>query len=331
LFSGLAALSALYGAQPMAQSGRFSAPVLALITFGVLAAFEAALPLPLAYQMLGRIRTAAERLLEVSEADKTVDFPTTSAPLPAELSIRYQGVGFSYPGSSSEKNPGHVVTEIDLSVPVNSTVALVGPSGSGKTTLAHLLTRFWDPEEGKITIGGVNLRRFSESQLRGMVTLVSQKAHIFSASLLDNLLIADPQAEDAALWAALERAQLAEFASRLPEGLATLAGEGGASLSGGEARRLILARALLKNAPIWVLDEPTEGLDNHSRRRFTETLFANLAGKSALLITHTVEILERVDQVCFLEQGRIVACGAHAQLLRECPRYRHFIGCREQL
>ncbi|MEE4243314.1 MAG: ABC transporter transmembrane domain-containing protein, partial [Desulfopila sp.] len=150
LFSGLAALSALYAAQPMAQSGRFSAPVLALITFGVLAAFEAVLPLPLAYQMLGRIRTAAERLLEVSEAEKTVDFPVTSAPLPAELSIRYQGVGFTYPGSSSKKDHGHVVTEIDLSVPVDSTVALVGPSGSGKTTLAHLLTRFWDPEEGRI-------------------------------------------------------------------------------------------------------------------------------------------------------------------------------------
>jgi ATP-binding cassette, subfamily C, bacterial CydC len=305
LFSGLAALGALYAAQPMAHSGRFSEPVLALITFGVLAAFEAVLPLPLAYQMLGRIRTAARRLLEVSEADQAVVFPATSIPLPEELSICYRGVSFTYPGEPAEK----AVAGVDLVVPANSTVALVGPSGCGKTTLAHLLTRFWDPDEGMITIGGQDLRRFSENQLRELITVVSQKSHIFSATLLDNLLIADPQADEAALWDALERAQLADFVAKLPEGLATWTGEGGTKLSGGEARRLILARALLKNAPIWVLDEPTEGLDNLSRRRFTETLFANLTGRSALLITHTREALERVDQVCFLEQGRIVGSG----------------------
>ncbi len=325
LFSGSAALAALYAAQPMAQSGRFAEPVLALITFGVLAAFEAVLPLPLAYQMLGRIRTAARRLLEVSEAEQAVIFPTTSAPLPAESSICYHHVGFSYPGGYS----GKVVEGIDLIVPANSTVALVGPSGCGKTTLAHLLNRFWDPDEGIITVGGEDIRSFSENQLRQMVTLVSQKAHIFSATLLDNLLIADPHAEEETLWDALERAQLADFVTRLPKGLATWAGEGGARLSGGEARRLILARALLKNAPIWVLDEPTEGLDNVSRVRFADTLFSNLAGKSAVLITHTREALERVDQVCFLEKGRIVACGSHTQLVKQCSRYHHFVGTRE--
>ncbi|MEE4136987.1 MAG: ATP-binding cassette domain-containing protein, partial [Desulforhopalus sp.] len=204
----------------------------------------------------------------------------------------------------------------------------VGPSGSGKTTLAHLLTRFWDVDQGQITIGGTDLRHFNEGQLRQMVTLVSQKGHIFSATLRDNLCIAAPQAEDALLWEALERAQLADFVAGLPEGLATWAGEGGSQLSGGEARRLILARALLKNAPIWVLDEPTEGLDNQTRYRFTETIFANLVGKSALFISHTKEVLDRVDQVCFLENGRITACGGHAELLRNCRRYRHFIGTR---
>ncbi len=301
LFSGLAALGALYAAQPMAHSGRFAEPVLALITFGVLAAFEAVLPLPLAYQMLGRIRTAARRLLEVSETEPAVVFPATSVPVPEDLSIVYRGVSFSYPGAAGEK----ALARIDLTVPAGSTVALVGPSGCGKTTLAHLLTRFWDPDEGMITIGGKDIRRFSESQLRALITVVSQRSHIFSATLRDNLLIADPQADETALWDALERAQLADFVSKLPEGLATWTGEGGAELSGGEARRLILARALLKNAPIWVLDEPTEGLDNRNRRRFTETLFANLTGKSAVLITHTREALERVDQICFLAWGQV--------------------------
>lgn len=324
LFSGLAALAALYVALPLATSGHFAGPVLALITFGVLAAFEAVLPLPLAYQMLGRIRAAARRLLEVGETPPAVTFPVDEAALPAQLAISYHGVGFAYPGGKGSK----VLEGIDFTIPHHSTVALVGPSGSGKTTLAHLLTRFWDPGQGRITLGDTELGRFSEEQLRQLVTLVSQRGHIFSATLAENLRLAAPQAEEAELWDALQRAQLADFVAGLPEGLATWAGEGGSQLSGGEARRLMLARALLKKAPIWVLDEPTEGLDSETRCRFTETIFANLADKSALFITHTREVLDRVDQVCFLENGRIVACGSHQDLLRTCLRYNHFIGTR---
>lgn len=324
LFGGLAALSALYVAVPLAQSGYFSEPVLVLIAFGVLAAFESIQPLPLAYQMLGKIRAAADRLLEVSEAPSTVVFPTEPAPGPKDLTINFRQIGFTYPESGG--NPA--VKAVDLIIPAQSTMALVGPSGSGKTTLAHLLTRFWDPDHGSISIGGSGLRHFSEKQLRSMVTMVSQKAHIFNATLRDNLLIAAPQADDEQLREALKRAQLAEFVATLPDGLDTWAGENGSQLSGGEARRLVLARALLKNAPIWILDEPTEGLDNHTRRLFTETIFTNLAGRSALFITHTPEALVRVDQVCFLENGRIIACGSHEQLLADNPRYRHFIGSR---
>lgn len=324
LFSGLAALAALSVALPLATSGHVAGPVLALITFGVLAAFEAVLPLPLAYQMLGRIRAAARRLLEVGETPPAVTFPVVEAAMPTQLSINYQGVSFVYPGGKG----GKVLEGIDLTIPHQSTVALVGPSGSGKTTLAHLLTRFWDPGQGRITLGDTELSRFSEEQLRQLVTLVSQRGHIFSATLAENLLLAAPRAEEAELWDALQRAQLADFVAGLPEGLATWAGEGGSQLSGGEARRLMLARALLKKAPIWVLDEPTEGLDSETRRRFTETIFANLADKSALFITHTREVLDRVDQVCFLENGRIVACGCHQDLLRTCLRYNHFIGTR---
>ncbi len=325
LLSGLAAVSALYVAIPLAQDSQFDWPVLALITFGVLAAFEAVLPLPHAYQLLGKIGAAAARLLEVSQAPAAVCFPTAAASSPTEWSISYQEVTFAYPGSDG----GNAVEEISLPLSPQSTVALVGPSGSGKTTLAHLLTRFWDPDQGRITIGGQGLSHFNEAQLRQMVTLVSQKSHIFNATLRDNLLLADPQADDQMLWRALERAQLADFVAGLPQGLETWTGEGGSQLSGGEARRLILARALLKDAPVWVLDEPTEGLDNLTRRQFTETLFANLTGKSALLITHTQEALEQVDQVCFMENGRIVACGSHSELLNSCLRYSDFIGSQQ--
>ena len=162
-----------------------------------------------------------------------------------------------------------------------------------------------------------------------MVTLVSQKSHIFNATLRDNLLLADPEADESALWNALARAQLADFVAGLPEGLDTLSGEGGARLSGGQARRLILARALLKNAPIWILDEPTEGLDNLNRRRFIDTLFANREGKSMLLITHDVEALRQMEQVWFMDRGRIIDCGSHQDLFNTCERYRRFLGTRK--
>jgi ATP-binding cassette, subfamily C, bacterial CydC len=322
LLSGLAAVTALYVAIPIAaQPERFDGALLALITFGILSAFEAILPLPQVYQMLGRIRSAAQRLLEVSESPVTVRFPAVPAITPLTVDIRFEAVGFAYP----ERVENRVLDWIDLALPAGSTMALVGPSGCGKTTLAHLLTRFWDPDRGRVLIGGTDLRQFAEVQLRQMVTLVSQQSHLFNATLRENLLIADPEADEAVLWDALERAQLASFVTGLPEGLETWTGEAGSHLSGGEARRLILARALLKNAPIWILDEPTEGLDPQTRKRFNETLFENLAGKSALLITHSRDALERVDRVGFIENGRVIACGRHKELLEDCERYRHFI------
>ncbi|MFO8140970.1 MAG: thiol reductant ABC exporter subunit CydC, partial [Marinobacter sp.] len=206
LFSGCAATAALYVAIPMVQAERFDGAMLALITFGVLAAFEAVLPLPPAYQMLGKIHAAAGRILEVTRAPVTVSFVTTPAAMPPEFDICYHTVTFTYPKTTG----GPALRQVTFSLAPHAMVALVGPSGCGKTTLAHLLTRFWDPDQGRITIGGTDLHRFTETQVRQLVTLVSQKSHIFNATLRDNLLIADPEADDNALWAALARAQLAD-------------------------------------------------------------------------------------------------------------------------
>lgn len=326
LLGGLAALAALYVGLPLAQSGTFSEPVLALIVFGVLAAFEAIQPLPLAWQMLGKIREAAERLLGVSDIPAAVTFPEKPTALPSALSLTFDKIHFTYP--DTREIP--VLNGVNLSIAPQSTIALVGPSGSGKTTLAHLLTRFWDPDQGAILLGDTDLKALNEKQLRSLITMVSQKAHIFSGTLRDNLRIAAPAADEELLQHALEKAQLDRFVASLPAGLDTWVGEAGSQLSGGEARRLVLARALLKNAPIWILDEPTEGLDHGTSRRFTETLFTNLAGRTGLFITHTPEALAQVDQVCFLEKGQIRGCGPHAQLLADNPRYRHFIGSQQR-
>lgn len=321
-FGGLAALTALYVAMPLAQNGAFAEAVLAFIAFGVLAAFETIQPLPLAYQVMGKINEAAQRLLRVSEAPVAVVFAAKPAPLSPDPPIIFDKVTFSYPGGQEAA----ALEAVKLTIAPRSTVALVGPSGSGKTSLAHLLTRFWDPDQGSILLGGTDLKTLTEEQLRSMITMVSQKAHIFNSTLRDNLLIAAPEAEEEQLHKALEQAELHQFVASLPEGLDTWVGEGGSLLSGGEARRLVLARALLKNSPIWILDEPTEGLDNRTRRRFTETIFASLAGRTGLFITHTPEALAQVDQVCFLENGEIAGLGSHRELLANNRRYRHFIG-----
>ncbi len=327
LFGGLAALTALYVALPLAKSGAFSEPVLAFIAFGVLAAFETIQPLPLAYQMMGKIREAAERLLQVSETPAAVVFPDKPTSLSSALTITFDKISFTYPDSEETS----ALKAVNLTISPQSTVALVGPSGSGKTTLAHLLTRFWDPDQGTILLGDTDLKALGEKQLRSMITMVSQKAHIFSGTLRKNLLIAAPEAEEEQLQKALEKAQLDGFVASLPEGLDTWIGEAGSQLSGGEARRLVLARALLKNSPVWILDEPTEGLDNWTRRRFTETIFDNLTGRTGLFITHTPEALAKVDQVCFLENGQISGYGSHTQLLADNPRYRHFIGSHQNI
>ncbi len=320
IVAGVAALTALYVAIPLAQGGAFDGALLALIAFGILAAFEAIIPLPAAYQMLGKISAAAQRIRTIAEAPVAVTFPQQPAESRDDTSIIFGNLDFRYPGAGKD-----AVTGINLDIGHQTSLAIVGPSGCGKTTLAHLLTRFWDPDQGEITIGGEKLQSFSEGQLRRMVTLVSQKSHTFNATLRDNLLIAAPKATDDQLWEALKRAQLADFIAGLPHQLDTWAGEGGSRLSGGEARRLALARALLKDAPIWVLDEPTEGLDNLSRQQFNQTLFANLQGKTAIFITHTTDVLERVDRVCFMKHGQVVAYASHDELISTSEHYRHFI------
>lgn len=320
LLSSMAAIVTLYLAIPMAQQERFDGTFLALIAFGVLAAFEAVLPLPQAWQMLGRITVAGGRILEIVETPPAVSFAATPAKLPAAYGICLDQVSFRYPHSTAQ-----CLDRVSFRVPARTSLALIGPSGCGKSTLVHLLTRFWDADAGEIRIGNRDIRLFSENQLREMVTLVSQKAHIFNTSLRDNLLIAAPQAEDAQLWDALERAQLADFVARLPAGLETRAGELGTHLSGGQGRRLVLTRALLKEAPVWLLDEPTEGLDAVTARRFCDTLLPHLQEKTALVITHDARLLAALDQVCLMERGTVVATGVHGPLLEQSSRYRAFV------
>jgi subfamily B ATP-binding cassette protein MsbA len=224
--------------------------------------------------------------------------------------ISFRDVGFTY---SAEK--GAVLHGIDLQVTAGQTVALVGRSGSGKTTLVGLVPRFHDPQTGTVEIDGVDIREYPLADLRRQVSFVGQDVMLFDDSIRANIAFGRPGASPAQIEAAAEAARVMEFASRLPEGLDTLAGDRGARLSGGQRQRIAIARALLKDAPILILDEATSALDTESERLIQAALEVLVRGRTTLVIAHRLSTVETADRIVVLEQGRIAESGTHAQLL----------------
>ena len=316
LTSGLAVLWALYQGAALVSSGVLHGASLAMIALTVLAAFDALMPLPSAYQYLGRTREAARELLEVVGCEPPVAFPENSLAVLHRFDVSFDRVSFRYTDNAAD-----AVHDIRFHLPSGQRFAVLGPTGAGKSTLAHLMVRFWDVQSGSVRIGGEDIRNLSESVLRQSVSLVSQQAHMFNASVRDNLLIARPGATEPELWQALAAVWLADFVKSLPQGIDTWIGESGRLVSGGQARRLALARAILRDAPIWVLDEPTEGLDRATERRIMETLFEVTSGRTVLFITHRLVGLDRLERILLMEDGRIVEQGTHAELLEGRTRY----------
>ena len=316
LTSGLAVLSALYQGAALVSSGVLHGAHLAMIALTVLAAFDALMPLPSAYQYLGRTREAARELLEVVDCEPPVTFPENSLVVLRGFDVRFDRVSFRYTDNAAE-----AVHDIRFHLPAGQRCAVLGPTGAGKSTLAHLMVRFWDAQSGSVRIGGKDIRGLSESDLRLSVSLVSQQAHMFNASVRDNLLIARPGATEPELWQALAAVRLADFVKSLPQSIDTWIGESGRLVSGGQARRLALARAILRDAPIWVLDEPTEGLDRAAERHIMETLFDVTSGRTVLFITHRLVGLDRLERILLMENGRIVEQGTPAELMQGRTRY----------
>ena len=302
--SGLLANLALWGtlvvAIPAVRAGHLSGPDLAMAALFVLASVEAVGPLPASFQALGETLAAARRIFALVDAEPAVTDPVREAAVPVRFDIRIRDLRMRYAAGASWALDG-----VDLDVPEGTALGLVGRSGAGKTSVIHVLTRFWDYDEGAVTIGGVPLRALRGETVRGLCSVVAQHTHLFNASVRDNLLLARPGASDDALFAALRDAHLADTIASLPAGLATQVGENGARFSGGEARRLAIARALLKDAPILLLDEPTEGLDAVSERAVLDGLRTLMRGRTTILITHRMQALRDVDAVLALEGGRV--------------------------
>ncbi|MFF7528686.1 thiol reductant ABC exporter subunit CydD [Streptomyces bobili] len=310
LVSGLTvAAAALVGAQAV-DAGRLSGVTMAVVVLTPLAAFEAVLGLPLAVQYRQRVRRSAERVYEVLDSPEPVREPERPCQAPASpFPLVLKGLSARHAGQDRDALAG-----VDLTVEQGRRIAVVGTSGSGKTTLAQVLLRFLDSGEGSYTLGGVDAYAVDGDDVRRLVGLCAQDAHLFDSSVRENLLLAKKDATEADLRDALARARLLDWADGLPDGLDTLVGEHGARLSGGQRQRLALARALLADFPVLVLDEPAEHLDLPTADALTADLLAATEGRTTLLITHRLAGLDAVDEVLVLDEGRVVQRGAYAAL-----------------
>ncbi|MFJ9709751.1 thiol reductant ABC exporter subunit CydD [Streptomyces sp. NPDC101234] len=310
LLTGLTvAATALLGAQGVAD-GRLSGVAMAVVVLTPLAAFEAVLGLPLAARHRQRVHRSAERIYEVLDAPEPVHEPERPRQAPATpFPVVLKGLSARYEGQGREALAG-----LDLTLPEGHRVAVVGPSGSGKTTLAQVLLRFLDPDAGSYTLAGVDAFGMDGDDVRRLVGLCAQDAHLFDSSVRENLLLARKDATEDDLRDALGRARLLDWVDGLPDGLDTLVGEHGARLSGGQRQRLALARALLADFPVLVLDEPAEHLDLPTADALTADLLAATEGRTTLLITHRLAGLDAVDEVIVLGEGRVVQRGPYAEL-----------------
>ena len=302
---------------------------LALANGGVITAPQAALAVMLSISMVGslaKLEVFSENMRQVKftveSLEKFLEMP--ALPEPARRAdvkhtdVELRGVRFSYTGDPGDE----VLHGIDLTLPEGSFTALVGPSGGGKSTVAKLIARFWDVTGGAVTIGGVNVKDMPLSQLSEYVSFVTQDNFLFRCSLLENIRLGRPDATDEEVRAAARAAQCEEFISKLPQGYDTPAGEAGKRLSGGEKQRIAIARMMLKNAPIVILDEATAFTDPENEDKLQRSIAALTKGKTLLVIAHRLSTIRNADNIVVLRSGAVVAQGRQEELLASCPLYQ---------
>lgn len=313
LFNGLTLVLMLWLAAD-GVGGNAPDPFIALMAFATMASFELLMPIAGAFQHLGQTLSSARRLNEVILSEPEVQFAEEKLDINKPLDITFSNVTFNYPDSERS-----VLNAVDLTIPATHKVAIVGQTGSGKSTLIQLLTRYWDPKKGYISIAGIELTQWNESQLRESISVVSQRVDILNGTLRDNLLIARPEATDDHLANILKDVGLEKLLEN--NALDSWLGDGGRQLSGGEKRRIGIARAILHDAPILLLDEPTEGLDKQTEHSIMTLFEKHFEGKTVIFITHRLIGLESMDSIVLIEQGEIVENGSHEKLLNEAGRY----------
>jgi ATP-binding cassette subfamily C protein CydC len=274
----------------LTQNGLISGAFIALIFLAIMAMFEAIMPLPLAYQYIGKTLSASKRILNITNSKPNIVYPDSPAKINSS-SIKFNNVDFGY-------NPKQkILNNFSLEIKQNQKIALFAPTGSGKSTLINLIARFWDVNAGEILIGDTNIKNLSEEQLRELICVINQSPHIFNTTIKENLLLAKDNATDIELLDALEKVALKGYVNSLPKGLDTWTGELGRHLSGGQQKRLALARAFLQDRPILILDEPTEGLDKETEKLVFDNLTKLMQDKTVIFITHNPKLLKGFDHI----------------------------------
>jgi ATP-binding cassette, subfamily C, bacterial CydC len=300
LVAGLTVTGVLAVAVHAHDQGTLDRVLVAMLALLAVASFEAVAGLPSTARELAGTLASGRRVLDLIDREPAVCDPAEPLEPPATPSVAFEGVAARYVPAEEL-----VITGLNLTLEPGRRVALVGPSGSGKTTVTNLLLRFLDPDAGQVTLAGRDLRDYRQEDVRATFALAGQEAHLFDSSIRANLLLARPEATEAELGRALGRAHLDDWVAELPDGLDTLVGEDGNRLSGGQRQRLTLARALLSDAPVLVLDEPTAHLDPKTARAVVNEAFEAAGDRSVLLITHRKEGLDLVDEVVGLAEPSV--------------------------
>ena len=301
---------------------------LLLVQNGSISPAELAMGIILSLSIVGPLMKATTFINEAKSMEYAVEAANELLNLPVlpdsgkivsipHNDIALKHVTFSYDGSEQNE----VLHDVNLELPEGSFTALVGPSGGGKSTIARLIARFWDVTGGNITIGGKNIKELSIRQLSELVSFVTQDNFLFNCSLKENIRLGNPNATDEEVYAAAKAACCDEFIMRLDKGYDTPAGDAGKRLSGGEKQRIAIARAILKNAPIVILDEATAFTDPQNEDKIQKSIMALSKGKTLLVIAHRLSTIQNADQIVVLKKGRIVDCGKQEELLKRCPLY----------
>lgn len=302
---------------------------LASLVLVALTSFEALFALPDAAIYLENSLEAARNLFYIVDAEPEVQdaaFPINLKFQPNKPILDIQNLWFRYPiddQSVDRKDKRHyVLKDISFSLQPGERLAMIGPSGAGKTTLVNILLRFWEFEEGKIFLAGNDIHLYSQTDVRRVISVVSQQTYLFNTTVRENLLIAKPDAKDSELVKAAEQAQIHRFIQSLPNGYDTWIGEQGYLLSGGERQRIAIARALLKNAPLLILDEATVNLDVRTEHQVLETIQTLMEDRTTFVITHRLTMLDRMDEIIVLDKGKIVERNTHQELIQSDGVYQ---------
>ena len=287
-------------------------------SFSIFASLE---PISDSAHTLGVIDDAMDQL-DALKDEHFIDADGRDIPL-EHFDIAFKNVNFGY-------GARQVLKDVSFTIPEKTSTAIVGPSGSGKTTICSLLARFYDPQSGSITVGGHDLREMTCDSLLKNISMVFQNVYLFNDTIRANILFGKPDATEAEMIAAAKKARCHDFITALPNGYDTVVGEGGGTLSGGERQRISIARAMLKNAPIIILDEATASIDPENEQLIQQAISELTRGKTIITIAHRLATIENADQILVLDDGKVVQRGTHAQLVAQEGRYRRFVEIRRQ-